>query len=130
MARWTFSAASIAARLRASPCIVDPGAAAGPARRAAAEQGRAQRRRRRRIADSHLADGQQVAIVGHRAVAGIDRGEEFVRRSSPRPREIARRPLEVDRHHCELGSRGLAIWLMAAPPAVKLATICAVTAGG
>ena len=58
--------------------IIDAGAAAGPASRAAAEQCGAQHRRRRGIGDAHLADRQQVAILRHRAVADIDRVQEFI----------------------------------------------------
>ena len=72
--------------LARQPVVVDAGAAAGPARRAAAEQGRAQHGRRRRVRDTHLADRQQIAIVGHGAIAGVDRFEKLVQRSSPRLR--------------------------------------------
>jgi hypothetical protein len=38
---------------------------------AAAEQGRAQHGCRRRVGDAHLADRQQVAIVGYGAISGV-----------------------------------------------------------
>jgi hypothetical protein len=91
--------------LARQPVVVDAGAAAGPARRAAAEQGRAQRCRRRRVRNAHLADRQQIAIVGHGAISGIDRFEVLIRAHRRAFREIARRTFEFDRHYAELGGR-------------------------
>ena len=65
------------ARLRAKPVLVDAGAAAGPARAAAAEQSRRDRRRRGGIADAHLAETDEIAVRRHRLIAGRHRGEEF-----------------------------------------------------
>ncbi len=62
------------ARLRAKPVLVDAGAAAGPARAAAAEQGRRDRRRRRGIADAHLAQADEIALRRDRFVSGRHRG--------------------------------------------------------
>ena len=93
--------------LARQPVVVDAGAAAGPARRAAAEQGRAQRCRRRRVRDAHLADRQQVAIVGHGAISGVDRFEILVGAHRRGLGEIARRTFEFDRHDAKLGGSGL-----------------------
>ena len=106
MARWKFSAVSIAARLRASPSSSTPVPRPAQRARAAAEQGRAQHGRRRRVRDTHLADRQQIAIVGHGAIAGVDRFEKLVRVHRRGFGEIARRPLELDRHHAQFGGSG------------------------
>ena len=106
MARWKFSAVSIAARLRASPSSSTPVPRPAQRARAAAEQGRAQRRRRRRVRDAHLADRQQVAIIRHGAIAGVDRFEKLVRVHRRGFGEIACRPLELDRHHPQFGGSG------------------------
>ena len=66
--------------------VVDAGAAAGPARAAAAEQGRRERGGRGGVADAHLAEADQIAVRRHRVIAGRHRGEEFGfghRRRSP-----------------------------------------------
>ena len=44
--------------------------------------------------------------------------------------EIRGRQIELERDDAQLGAGSAASWLMAAPPAEKLATICAVTAAG
>ena len=63
--------------------LVDAGAAAGPARAAAAEQGRRDGRGRRGVADAHFAEADEIAVRRDRVVAGRHRGEEFASRSSP-----------------------------------------------
>ncbi len=90
--------------LARQPVVVDAGATAGPAGRAAAEQRRAQGRGRRGIGYAHFADDQQVAIVRHRVAAGIDRVEEIFGVHRRRNREIARRPFEFERNHVEFGA--------------------------
>ena len=90
--------------LARQPVIVDAGAAAGPAAGAAAEQRRAQHRGRRGVGNAHFADDQQIAILGHRAAAGVDRVEEIFGVHRRGHREIARRPLEFERHHAQFGA--------------------------
>ena len=60
--------------------FVDAGAAAGPARAAAAEQSRGDGGGRRGVADAHLAEADEIALRRHRLVSGRDRGEEFLPR--------------------------------------------------
>ena len=90
--------------LARQPVVVDAGAAAGPARGAAAEQRRAQHRRGRRVGNSHLADGEQIAILRHGAITDIDRAQKFVVIHRRRDGEVARRPVEFDRHHAQFGA--------------------------
>ena len=74
---WRASPASIAARFRARPVIVEPGAAPGPALAAAAEERRGQRRRRRGVADSHFAEADEVGRRRHGIGARGDRFDKL-----------------------------------------------------
>ena len=58
--------------------FVDAGAAAGPARAAAAEKGGGDGGSRRGVADTHFTEANQIAVRINRAVAGCDSGEEFL----------------------------------------------------
>ena len=57
--------------------IVDAGAAPDPVAACAAEQCRRDRCRRRGVADAHLAEAEQVGILGDRVIAGRHGGEEI-----------------------------------------------------
>ena len=70
--------------LARKPVVVDAGAAAGPARAAAAEQSGGNRGGRRGVADAHFAQADQIAVGRDGVVAGGDRGEEFALRSARR----------------------------------------------
>ena len=124
------SAASTAAALRPRPSSSTPGAAADPVRRRAAVERRVDRRRDGGVADAHLAD----ARAGRRR-----RRSPPCRRPSSRRRPSRRAPalavmspvgmLQRSSNDLEAEIEAAQIWLIAAPPAAKLATICAVTAG-
>ena len=100
------SARSITARLRDKPVIVDAGAAAGPARAAAAEQRRRDRRGRRGVADAHFAEADEVGFRRHRVVAGAHRGEKFRFVERRACGEIGRRLVERQRNDAQAGAGG------------------------
>ena len=85
--------------------VVDAGAAAGPGRRTAAEQRRAQRGCRRGVADAHLADCEQIVIRLHGRKADADGRKKFARAHCRLHGKIAGRPIELDRHHPQVGDR-------------------------
>ena len=67
----------MASALSGKAVVVYAGAAAGPARAAAAEGRRRQRRGRRGVADAHFAEADQIAVRRHGVMAGCDGCEEF-----------------------------------------------------
>ena len=69
--------ASIAVALAREAGVVDAGAAAGPARAAAAEQRRRDRRGRGGVADAHLAEAHEIGLGRQRVVARRHGGEEL-----------------------------------------------------
>ena len=82
--------------------IVDAGAAARPARPAAAEQRSRDGRRRRGVADAHLAETDEVGIGRHGVVSGRDRGEKRALVHGRGLGEVRRRPVEVERNDAQL----------------------------
>ena len=99
-----FSAASIAARLRASPSSSTP--VPRPAQRAAPPPSRAAHSIAAVVVfaipiSPTASRSQSSGTVRHPA---FDRREKFVRIHRRGFREIARRPVEFDRHHAQLGA--------------------------
>jgi hypothetical protein len=85
--------------------IVDPGAAANPIRRLAAEQGARERRGRGRVGDAHLAKTQQIGI-GVDAVASQSERSSAVGLAHRRlDGEIRGRPVEFQIMNLERGAR-------------------------
>jgi hypothetical protein len=82
--------------------VVDPGAATGPARSAAAEQCGGKRRCRGRVADAHLAETNEISGRRHRVVAGGDGFEELALPHGRRRREVRGRPVEGERQHAQV----------------------------
>ena len=84
--------------------FVDAGAAAGPARAAAAEQSRGDGRRRGGVADAHFAEANEIAVRRNRAVAGCHRGEEFLLGQCRLLGEVGGRRFERQRNDAQFGA--------------------------
>ena len=95
------SARSITVRLRASPSVIDAGAATGPALTAAAKQRGGNGGRRRGIADPHFAETHEIAVGGDGVMTGCDRGNEFAFAHRRRLREIRGRLVERKRNDAQ-----------------------------
>ncbi len=91
--------------LASKPLVVEAGAAAGPARAVAAEQGRRQRRRGGRVANAHFAEAEQIGSGLDCLVAGADRLQEHGFRHGGPEGEIVRGRVEVEREHPQCGIR-------------------------
>ncbi len=87
--------------------FIDAGAAAGPARTAAAEQSRRDRGRRRGIADAHFAEADEIAIRRHGVITGRDRGEKFSLGQRRLLREVRGRLFERQRNDAQCARRRL-----------------------
>ena len=65
------------------------------------------------------------------SIARRHRGDEFASPCAGACGEVRGRPVERERNDAQCGARDVrASWLIAAPPAAKFATICAVTSAG
>ena len=91
--------------LARQPGIVDAGAAADPIGAGAAEQRCGDRRRGGGVADAHLAEAQQVGVLGDRVIAGRNGGEEIGFGHRRRDGEVGGRPLDLQRHDLQLRRR-------------------------
>ena len=81
--------------------IVDAGAAPGPALAAAAEQARGESRCRRGVADSHLAETNEIGLRRHRVEADPDRFGELRLAHGFCLGEVRRGLIELDGHDAE-----------------------------
>jgi hypothetical protein len=87
--------------------FIDAGTTAGPARTAAAEQGRGDGGRSRGIADTHFTEAEKIACRRDRVVTFTHGRKKFLLRESRHLREIARGPIQRERHDAQVCARGL-----------------------
>ena len=122
-------AAADKAALWATPCGSSP--VPGPVHQAAGPPNRAaQSAAAAAVLAIPISPSASRSRSGEPRETAIERGEAFGSGHGGRGAEVGGRAVEVERDHREPAPAVRQSWLIAAPPASKLATIWAVTAGG